>query len=352
MSPGLRGLPVKLDDTSGKEEALSKCGSPAAAHSLYGDGDGRVLVGTVCNEIYEVDFDSAEPPMCYMQGHHDEVWGLATHPSKLEVATAAEDNTLRVWELSTRTMKGMARLPGPGRCVAYSPDGTLIAVGLGCGGKAKGRSATSHDGKWLVLEAENLNQVAAPPHIRSQRISDIKWSPDSKWVAVGCADNHIDLYSWGGGGSFEHKGILRGHSSFIRAIDWAEDSSALQSCCGAHELLYWRLYSPEGKLRPAQEKTSSSMKDVRFHTFSCIFGWPVRGIWPEDSDGTDVNACARSHVSSRDEGLLATGDDFGKVKLFRWPCIVPRAQHRPYGGHSSHVTHVAFTHQVLPISHH
>ena len=41
--------------------------------------------------------------------------------------------------------------------------------------------------------------------------------------------------------------------------------------------------------------------------------------------------------------LLATADDFGKVKLFRYPCIVPRADHRLYGGHSSHVTNIGFT---------
>ncbi|KAL1523351.1 hypothetical protein AB1Y20_018296 [Prymnesium parvum] len=344
VSPGLRGPPIKIDDPAGKEDLNTKCGSPAAAHSIHGDNEGRVLLGTVCNEIYEVDFGSNEPPMCYMQGHYDELWGLATHPSKLEFCTASEDFTLRVWDLSTRTMKAMAKLLGPGRCASYSPDGQLIAVGLGSGGKTKGR-ASQYDGKWLVLESEDLNQVASPPQVRAQRISDIKFSPDGQWVAVGCGDNFIDIYSVSGR-TFEHKSVLRGHSSFIRAIDWSVDSTALQSCCGAHELLYWKLFQEDtGKFRPHQEKTSSSMKDVEWHTFSCIFGWPLRGIWPEDSDGTDVNACARSHSAQRDQGLLATADDFGKVKLFRWPCIVPRAQHRPYGGHSSHVTNVSFTHQ-------
>ena len=26
-------------------------------------------------------------------------------------------------------------------------------------------------------------------------------------------------------------------------IDWSADSLKLQSCCGAHELLYWKLYT-------------------------------------------------------------------------------------------------------------
>lgn len=252
-----------------------------------------------------------------------------------------------MWDLTTRTMKAMAKLQGPGRCASYSPDGQLIAVGLGAGGKTR-KGLTQHDGKWLVLESEDLGLVSSPPQIRSQRIADIQFSPDGQWIAVGCADNFIDIYavpdSLAQGCVFEHKAQLRGHSSFVCKLDWSADSTMLQSYCGAHELLYWKFYDQGDKFRPHQEKTSSRVKDVVWKNYSCIFGWPVRGIWPDDSDGTDVNACARSHGANGFSGLLATADDFGKVKLFRWPCVVPRAQHRPYGGHSSHVTNVSFTH--------
>ena len=44
------------------------------------------------------------------------------------------------------------------------------------------------------------------------------------------------------------------------------------------------------------------------------------GIWPEGSDGTDINAVARSFNNN----LLATGDDFGMVNLFKYPCNQPK----------------------------
>lgn len=42
----------------------------------------------------------------------------------------------------------------------------------------------------------------------------------------------------------------------------------------------------------------------------------VSGVWPEGSDGTDINAICRAH----EKKLLCTGDDFGKVHLFSYPC--------------------------------
>lgn len=42
----------------------------------------------------------------------------------------------------------------------------------------------------------------------------------------------------------------------------------------------------------------------------------VSGVWPEGSDGTDINAVCRAH----EKKLLSTGDDFGKVHLFSYPC--------------------------------
>jgi len=59
---------------------------------------------------------------------------------------------------------------------------------------------------------------------------------------------------------------------------------------------------------------------VEWASNSCVLTFNTLGIWPEGADGTDVNHCERSH----DGRLMATADDFGKVKLYSYPVIQPR----------------------------
>lgn len=39
-------------------------------------------------------------------------------------------------------------------------------------------------------------------------------------------------------------------------------------------------------------------------------------MWPEGADGTDINSCIRSH----DKQYLVSGDDFGCLNIFSYPC--------------------------------
>lgn len=69
-----------------------------------------------------------------------------------------------------------------------------------------------------------------------------------------------------------------------------------------------------------QISQSSIFRDVDWATHTCIISFETIGIWPEGADGTDINNCSRSG----DGKLLATGDDFGKVKLFSHPACQPK----------------------------
>lgn len=81
------------------------------------------------------------------------------------------------------------------------------------------------------------------------------------------------------------------------------------------------------------------IKKIEWNSFTGVLGDEVNGIWEKYADKTDINA---SDANFEDQ-VIVTGDDFGLVKLFRFPSVKKGAKFRKYVGHSSHVTNVCFT---------
>jgi len=77
-------------------------------------------------------------------------------------------------------------------------------------------------------------------------------------------------------------------------------------------------------------------------------GYPVQGIYKKGYDGTDINAVDRSNFPVGNKApnnyhLLATGDDYSKVSVYRYPSLKKNSKAVESRGHSSHVTNVKFT---------
>ena len=59
-----------------------------------------------------------------------------------------------------------------------------------------------------------------------------------------------------------------------------------------------------------------------WNTWTIPIGWQSKGIWPSGIDGSDINAVDRTHQPTSDGyHLIASADDFSKVKLFRYPAV-------------------------------
>jgi WD40 repeat protein len=285
-------------------------------------GQGKILVGTKTSQVLEIEKSGSMRVL--IDGHGEgELWGLAHHPSLPLVATASDDGFLRVWNLQEKRMVASLSLGKQARCVGYSPDGGYLAIGF-------------KDGGFSVLSTEDFSEVATFQH-RKQEVSDIKFSPVSpsapggKYLAVGSHENFVDIYN-----IFSHKrvGICKGASSYITHVDWDRDGKLLRVNTGDREVLYFE--APRGK----QQFIDRSEDDcIEWATRSGVLGIAYQGIWPPYSDVTDVNAAMVSH----DGNVIATGDDFGFVKLFHFPSHGKHAKCKQYSGHSAHVTNVRWS---------
>ncbi len=60
----------------------------------------------------------------------------------------------------------------------------------------------------------------------------------------------------------------------------------------------------------------------------------MQGIWPPCSRGDDINSVNLNSDKEEGRSVIATGDDFGKIKLFRYPAVSENAGFNAYGGHS------------------
>ncbi len=173
---------------------------------------------------------------------------------------------------------------------------------------------------------------------RKRWIQELRYSPDNTKLAVGSHDCYIDIYEVP---KYRILFKMKKHSSFITHLDWSEDSEYLHSNCGAYELLFWDINSGKQLTSGA-----SALRDEKWATWSCVLGWPVQGVFKPEWDGSDVNMVDRSnHEIDGEYKLLAASDDFGKISIYRYPCVNKGAKGKILKGHSSHVTNVKFNHQ-------
>ncbi|XP_066551015.1 echinoderm microtubule-associated protein-like 1 isoform X5 [Amia ocellicauda] len=276
-----------------------------------------VLIGTTRNYVLQGTLLGNFIPIT--QGHTDELWGLAVHPRKPHFLTCGHDKHISLWDSSTHQPIWSKTMEDAAQSAGFHPSGTVVAIG-------------TQTGRWLVLDTESKDLVTVHTD-GNEQLSVMRYSPDGTLLAIGSHDNYIYIYGVvDNGRKYSRVGKCSGHSSFITHLDWSVDSQYLMSNSGDYEILYW---IPSACKQVVSVETT---RDIEWATCTCTLGFHVFGLWPEGSDGTDINAVCRSH----EKRLLVTGDDFGKVHLFSYPCSQFRAPSHIYGGHSSHVTNVNF----------
>jgi len=307
-----------------KVSSTLETGLDIKTFDLISTADGyKFLVGTATNRVLEITATKElekKDEKIITEGHTGEMWGLSVNPAGPLFLTASDDKTVRLWNAAEHRQLSKLEFADGLKTAAFAADGSVAA-------------AASKTGEVFLLAVPGLT-VLSKTKQRSKEVADIKFSPDASLLAVGTHEMAIDILDVKKDLKRVH--VLKGHTAGLKHLDWSEDGKFIQSTSADYELLFWDVTA--GK----QITETATMRDVKWATFTIPLGWPVSGVWPTDSDGTDVNAVCRSAAGD----IIAIGDDHGLVRVSRFPCIAPGknepAKSRDYLGHSAHVTNVRF----------
>jgi WD40 repeat protein len=266
-------------------KAMTLAFSPDGEEMAVGTADGRVRTG---KQVFDPQDYSLPGPL-----PKSEAWCLAFSPDGSTLAVGydhrngSEQQTLRLWDLTTKKAKS---LPGH--------DETVMALAISPNGKTL--ATASHDQTvrlWDMPSGRCLHQLQG--HINAVRA--LAFSPDGQRFASAGSDLSIKTWNVSDGAI---GASWLGHSDLIRSLAFSPDSNMLVSAALDRTIKIW---------------------DARDGTL-------VRAITDESK--------VQSVVCSPDGSLLASGNENNKVELWQlgagtlWKSLL---------GHTGRVRAVAFS---------
>lgn len=332
----------------------------ADIRSLDTVADGRrIVLGTAISELFELsttdvkitsnsrfDKDAINKGVFSMNSFDRfEMWGLAvfrTQENAGKFITVSDDGYLRIWSVNDRErkMEGFVELhanskniPDPYsddarlRCVAISPKEDFAAVGCKSGA-IRVRSVLT---KIVNLKEQKQIQIFEDPR---GCIRELKYSPNGNYLAVGCDNNALEIYSVP---DYKRRANLKKHSGPVIHIDWSSDSKYLMTNSESQELLFFSMQDFQHITDPP-----ANIRNEHWSTHNCVYNWSTQGIWRKHMKlGSEIYAADRTNGKFFDEyQTIATGDDFGEIRVYKYPCVQPAAESVICKGHSSFVSNL------------
>ncbi len=294
--------------------------------------DGRrffhLVVGTTANCVVEVSFRISPEVNAIedvevetlVHGHGGEVNSVAAVAGQDKFFSGGDDRSVVLWDAVAHKAVWSAELADSVKSVASSADGSQFAVGLESG---------------KIFSADLETKFLTEAYDAGTEITALGFSPDGAFLGAAAKDHQVHVLQRkkeeSEEAAFEINCTLTGHTSHVSHLDWSHDSAYLRTNSTDYEVLFW---SVESKTQVTDAEEIDSIGG--WATQQCTLSFETLGIWPQLADGTDINACDAAG------DLIAVGDDFGRIRVLRYPATSPWSGALQLLGHSAHVTDVAF----------
>ena len=162
-------------------------------------------------------------------GHKDWVRAVAWSRDSNIIASASDDNTVKLWELKNNQFEYKETLEGHNSWVfdvKFSPDGNTIA-------------STSNDKKLILWKKDANDSFKFSPQVlkgHKGEVNSVSFSPDGKKIATVSGDKTVKLWNADSG---EELRTITGHNEDLYSVSFSADSKILVVGSADNTAILW-----------------------------------------------------------------------------------------------------------------